>query len=154
MHLTVHNARGMLTARIRGDNEAELRCQGVVITTGRGQKTCALWDAGRRLAICRRGVWTDAPAECIATWLGGRCIRAPRSSGLCAGHLAQLRRGLEYASLRAPHGADPRGLVSVTIQVPRADADTLTAGATTRGVAVTELYREAAAELAQRLRSG
>lgn len=50
-----------LMDRVYGE-EGELRTQGIGITSQRGQLawTCTLFRDGARVAVCRRGIWSDA----------------------------------------------------------------------------------------------
>ena len=104
------------------------------------------------------GGTSPASSTCSASWPNGSCDRPRRANGLCQGHNAQRRRAEQaglavvYAQLRGPGGADPRGLVSVTVLVPAGDVAVLSEAAAARGAPVSELYREAVADFTERLR--
>lgn len=89
---------------------------------------------------------------CNATWLGGRCDRNVWQGGLCAGHYMQRRRGKPFTPLKGAHGADPRDLVPIRFEAPRADVEVLQAEASRRNVPEAEIHREALGQWVAKLK--
>lgn len=91
-------------------------------------------------------------STCTAKWKGGECDREAKVGELCSGHYAQGRREKPFAALKGAHGKPAADLVPVMVRVPKDDADTLEAEATRRGVVEADIYREAVAAYAVKLR--
>jgi hypothetical protein len=88
---------------------------------------------------------------CAASWSSptrGRCDRPAKLHELCQAHYQQQRRGRAFTQLRDPG----RVLVQVVIQIPEEDAATLASEAAARQIPLAEVYREAVAPYAARLR--
>ncbi|NVJ24132.1 MULTISPECIES: hypothetical protein [Myxococcus] len=94
-----------------------------------------------------------AMMTCNAAWPNGCCDRDVWQAGLCAGHYMQRRRGKPFASLKGAHGVDPRDLVPVRFEAPRADVEALQAEAKRRDLPEAALHREALGQWVAKLKA-
>lgn len=90
--------------------------------------------------------------KCEAKGVGWSCPVDAKTSGLCSGHYRQDYRKAPLRPLRGAHGATGEDLQQVNFMAPRADLKTLAKAAADRAVKVSEVYREAFATLAEKLR--
>jgi hypothetical protein len=93
------------------------------------------------------------PKLCSASWTGGSCDRHASIGAHCSGHYQQQHRNKPFRPLRQPHGALGVQLVPVTINLPGNDVETLQLEALARQVPTADVYREAVAEHADRIRT-